>query len=63
MQYMFLNCTNLTDISALANWNVSNVTTMQSMFNMNGVSNPQLSDITAYFSHALFLQLIQQHIG
>ena len=29
---MFYSCTNLTDITALANWNVSNVTNMTGTF-------------------------------
>ena len=32
MYDMFYNCSNLTDISALANWNTSSVTNMQGMF-------------------------------
>ena len=32
MYYMFAYCSNLTNVSALANWNTSNVTTMQGMF-------------------------------
>ncbi len=40
--YLFYNCSNLTDISGLANWNVSNVTDMSHMFSI--CSN--LTDLT-----------------
>ena len=32
MSYLFFGCKNLSDISALSNWNTQNVTTMQGMF-------------------------------
>lgn len=36
MRSMFYKCSNLTNISALSNWNTSNVTNMQYMFNSFG---------------------------
>ena len=43
MNSMFNNCQNLTDISALANWDVSNVTSMYDMF----YNCQKLTDISA----------------
>ena len=39
MSYLFRQNTNLTDISALSNWDVSKVTNMESVFDSSGISD------------------------